>query len=90
MHIGRGLSRYPTMADKNQFRKFKQVLLDVVDKQGVMFPKLAQAQPGQVIKFEKIDIEESISLLRSSNQILHNLNSNYNTKQRVWRMTILA
>lgn len=33
------------MADKNQFRKFKQVLLDVVNKQGVMFPKLAQAHP---------------------------------------------
>ena len=49
----------------------------------VDIPKLAQAQPGQVIKFEKIDIEESISLLRSSNQILHNLNSNYNTKHYI-------
>ena len=41
--------------------------------------KIAQAKPGQVFKFKEIDIEESISLLRSSNQILHNLNSNYNT-----------
>ena len=49
----------------------------------VDIPKLAQAQPGQVIKFEKIDIEESISLLRSSNQILHNLNSNYNKKHYI-------
>ena len=44
----------------------------------VDIPKIAQAQPGQVIKFKKIDIEESISLLRSNNQILHNLNSRYN------------
>jgi len=45
----------------------------------VDIPKIAQAKPGQIIKFNKIDIEESISLLRSNKQILHNLNSNYNT-----------
>ena len=49
----------------------------------VDIPKLAQAQPGQIIKFKKIDIEESISLLRSNNQILHNLNYNYNTKHYI-------
>ena len=32
-----------------------------------------------MIKFKKIDIEESISLLRSNNQILDNLNSRYKT-----------
>jgi len=45
----------------------------------VDIPKISQAKPGQVIKFKEIGIEESISLLRSSNQILHNLNSIYNT-----------
>ena len=42
----------------------------------VDIPKISQAKPGQIIKFKEIDIEESISLLRSSNQVLHNLNSN--------------
>ena len=42
----------------------------------VDIPKITQAKPGQIIKFKEIDFEESISLLRSSNQVLHNLNSN--------------
>jgi len=45
----------------------------------VDIPKISQANPGQVIKFKEINIEESIALLRSSNQMLRNLNSNYNT-----------
>ena len=45
----------------------------------VDIPKISQTKPGQVIKFKAIDIEESISLLRSSNKMLNNLNSNHNT-----------
>tara|TARA_B110000116_G_scaffold271832_1_gene293899 strand:- start:3030 stop:4139 length:1110 start_codon:yes stop_codon:yes gene_type:complete len=37
-------------------------------------PKLAQSNPGQKIRFKKIEIEDAISIYRANNQILKNIN----------------